>query len=666
MAFGECANRQRTYLLNSLKRHLAYNVGAAGASRVKIMCLLVMICGLIACDERPHFDADAGMNDSGSACREGVECTDLDATRCDGSVLEKCTRVDDCLVWSTVETCDTGVCYESACHECGGVSGGFFDQVISVDGQTRHYYLNVPSSYVCGQAAPLWVDFHGTGSLNALAGQYPETNFGQQEILSVATEQGAIVVRPRSLSRKQGAQDIYQWDTTPTDEAQNVRFTEVLVEDLEKRFTLSREKRFASGFSTGSNMVLNFAKPEHRHLFRGLAPFGGGVWGSYIPVDTSWFQNTDQAVYFYTGLRDLHHPYANRSRALLSSVIGSEGRVWYRVSHGVHDLRSWSLAEMWDFWDERTIPAKVSTLDIFVELDHDDPQWSAVTSLFNVDDTSFAATTTDGKLHVVNYDEKPAVISTTDILTGVGLSTYQTPAGGCVDGMGTTYIASGSSIAQLTDGSWSVTNLDVTFSHKAGLNHMVDANCETEGVFLGGASDLIYLKGDGSPPQSLAPTDPDWLAPIFVNGGSDGGASTKVLAAPFAGYLVETSDGSVVDKVNLQDYALDIVAVADGYVVVGHNGLIVNLKLTLDTLEVVQSRRIGEHDWSRVAVSPDGLGVAAVAPTGGVALSADGGKSWTLPAPSNETPLHDALWLSDTKVVFAGEAGVIFALDVDA
>ena len=266
-------------------------------------------------------------------------------------------------------TCDTLVCegdafcFAGVCHPCDLEPGAFSDQVLADgdDEEDRYFFLYVPDGLRCGEPIPLLVDFHGTAS-----GERPEEAYQLESLEAMAEAEGAIVVRPRSRSSEEGSfGQIYRWDQNPGDIARNVRFTERLVEALSVRFQIDPARRYASGFSSGSNMSAQFFDEEKLGLFQGIAPIAGGLFSTSEADIGSLAGDGAPRVYASTGYRD----YLLTSQRDLLDELESNGlpaeRLWLRELNTGHDLFPWHFAEIFAFLDRGERPAD----------DGLDPQW---------------------------------------------------------------------------------------------------------------------------------------------------------------------------------------------------------------------------------------------------------------------------------------------------
>jgi poly(3-hydroxybutyrate) depolymerase len=230
---------------------------------------------------------------------------------------------------------------------CTAARGTLHSQVLTKgDGvQDRYYWLHVPSSYDC-TAIPMLVDFHGTATDQPVP---PEEAYQTDALIAFSEANGVIVARPRSRSSVFGGVNMYRWDENPGDLGLNVKYADNLVAALEMTYAIDPARVYASGFSTGSNMVAQFlADPSSP--FHGIAPIAGGNWaGTPFPN-----LSNGPRVWMSTGYRDYLWPYARGMLAQLAAAGLPAERVELRHTGGGHDLYPWHFDELWQFLDGGT------------------------------------------------------------------------------------------------------------------------------------------------------------------------------------------------------------------------------------------------------------------------------------------------------------------------
>lgn len=240
---------------------------------------------------------------------------------------------------------------------CDVRHGAYRDQrLVAGDGQEdRYYWLYIPTSYRCDDA-PLLVDFHGTASGRA------EEAYGTEGVIALAEAHGVIVARPRSRSKLWNGYALYQWDINPGDLERNELFAKLLVAELTDLYEIDETRIYASGFSSGSNMVAQFAA-DASSPFAGIAPIAGGPWQA-LPLGT---QDDGPRVYLATAYRDYLWPYA-RQFALDIADAGLPGeRLLVRRSGGGHELYAWHFAELFAFLDRGERPERTAIVAPWTE-----------------------------------------------------------------------------------------------------------------------------------------------------------------------------------------------------------------------------------------------------------------------------------------------------------
>lgn len=232
---------------------------------------------------------------------------------------------------------------------CAAPRGELHAQVLAGgDGvEDRVYWLYVPASYACSQAAPLLVDFHGT------AGDEPEVAYQTPAAIAFAEANGVIVARPRSRSRTFNGYALYQWDANTGDIARNREYAKRLVAELEARYAIDPARVYASGFSSGANMAAQFLT-DAQSPFAGLAPIAGGDWTTRAAYPSL---ADGPRLYLATGYRDYLWGYAASTDAAARAAGLPADDILVRRTGGGHDLYAWHFDELWQFLDAGERPA---------------------------------------------------------------------------------------------------------------------------------------------------------------------------------------------------------------------------------------------------------------------------------------------------------------------
>jgi predicted esterase len=134
-------------------------------------------------------------------------------------------------------------------------------QTLSVDGETRSYYLDLPSDYdPAGPPKPLIIAYHGTG------GSYQAwlDDYRLREVVG----DGAILVYPDARPNAAG---IKQWNF-----ADDFRMFEELLAQLPANLVFDRDRIFVTGHSSGGGFT-NEIGCRYGDRIRAIAPVAGGL-----------------------------------------------------------------------------------------------------------------------------------------------------------------------------------------------------------------------------------------------------------------------------------------------------------------------------------------------------------------------------------------------------
>lgn len=237
---------------------------------------------------------------------------------------------------------------DAGAFPCEGQPGTFDQQSLTIGGEVRSYFLHVPDDYRCDRPMPVLVDFHGT------AGERPEVAYRNEGLVALAEAEDFILLRPRSRSSTTSLGPIYRWDQNPGDLEKNRAFVRALLADLGARYHLSRERTYATGFSSGTNMAAQFlAEPDP--IFFGYGFLAGGLWNDPGIGDVEFGPNPPR-IYASTGYRDYLYFAQRRLLEALYEAGLSPLRIHARESDTGHELYDWQYAELWDWIDEDQRP----------------------------------------------------------------------------------------------------------------------------------------------------------------------------------------------------------------------------------------------------------------------------------------------------------------------
>ncbi|MDQ1246920.1 MAG: polyhydroxybutyrate depolymerase [Actinomycetota bacterium] len=148
--------------------------------------------------------------------------------------------------------------------------GATATRTVSVDGNDRSYLIHVPPGYDPAMPTPSVVTFHGMGT-NAFL------QLANSGILASADANGYVVLAP------EGQSGLWQLPTGEGDDAADtpeLSYLDAVTADADASLCLDPARRYASGMSMGSAMVLVLAcQPE-----RTYAAFGGVGASFYRPI----------------------------------------------------------------------------------------------------------------------------------------------------------------------------------------------------------------------------------------------------------------------------------------------------------------------------------------------------------------------------------------------
>ena len=156
----------------------------------------------------------------------------------------------------------------------GAARGATPDATLDVDGVRRGYRLHVPASWDRTQPVPLLLVFHGAGSDAA------DIAYGSG-FDAFADAAPMLVAYPEAL---RGRFDV---DPPAGRASGDVRFVDLLVEQLRARFPVDARRIYASGFSNGAAFCHRLAADRPR-LLAAIGPVAGylapGLPAATVPV----------------------------------------------------------------------------------------------------------------------------------------------------------------------------------------------------------------------------------------------------------------------------------------------------------------------------------------------------------------------------------------------
>jgi poly(3-hydroxybutyrate) depolymerase len=500
----------------------------------------------------------------------------------------------------------------------------------TVDGETRYYWLHIPQSYQC-ESTPVLVDFHGT------AGDKPEVAYQTEALEAFSEAHGVIVVRPRSRSSLEGGYAIYRWDENPGDLATNVTYTKQLVGELEQAYTIDAQRIYASGFSSGSNMVAQFIG-DPGSPFAGLAPIAGGWW-TKTPVASL---ADGPRIYMSTGYRDYLWPYA---RDLIEDVA-AEGlpadRLTVRHTGGGHDLYAWHFDELWQWLDDKRGFGDEPLA----------PGWTAET-VESPDDITVLAR--DGSTLLAagahGHVWKRGATGWT-----VDLSRDTADYSALCVGSSSALVGGNFTAVERSTDSWGADESLPDYGQQFGQGWVNAADCRDDGsiAVVGYWSSAIRTGSTWSRLQASTPYGVD--AQLAGVASTPGGAT---IVAGYYDYIGRAGDGETVTQPMSHGITAEWwngVATAGGrFWVVGDNGSIVT---SVDDGMTWTPQTSGTTENLYAVTFVDANHGAAVGRRGTVLVTSDGGTTWTL-RPLGRDIFLGGVAIDDTTITVAGEGGLI-------
>ncbi|WP_303922009.1 PHB depolymerase family esterase [Draconibacterium sediminis] len=136
---------------------------------------------------------------------------------------------------------------------------------VEVDGLERNYELFVPENYSEGNDYPVVFVLHGGGGK---AGRMPR--FTKYRFNELAERDGFIAVYPNGYKKGWNDGDRDTLAVARRLNIDDVGFFDVLIDDLDKKLSIDRDRVFACGISNGGFMVQRLAL-ERSEVFKAIA-----------------------------------------------------------------------------------------------------------------------------------------------------------------------------------------------------------------------------------------------------------------------------------------------------------------------------------------------------------------------------------------------------------
>lgn len=532
---------------------------------------------------------------------------------------------------------DGGAPEAAAPPPCSGKPGTFHDVPFDSGGETRHYWLHVPASYRCDKPAALVVDFHGTG----FGGDKDkvEESWATPELASAADDLGFIVLRPRSRAKAMNGGYVYQWDINPGDVAKNKAFASELVADLRTRYNVQSARIYATGFSNGPGMAVQFLADEPS-LFHGYGLVAGGV---NTPVARSTKFGADAPrIYTMTGFRDYMLVAKDGLDALLRKYAFPADHLFDREADTGHEVYGWHFREAFSWMDRGERPAAGSPKAGWVsEIGAGN---ESIVEIAEGPQGALVAVGARGGIYgrVAGAWTSKASIPTIAPLTDLCF---------LADGRG--FAAGHGHLAATDDGvTWRVLDPLPEFgTPQFGYTYATTVGCLGTRVTVGGVWSAA-TSTDGGKTWSPAETSKAFLSAVRAS-------PSGWLATGYWNYAARSSDGSAFSQVTLpgetQWWNDGVLATASRAFVVGEGG-------------AIATSGDGGATWTRIAsptkedlyaITFRGARGAAVGAHGAVIVTADGGTTWTDRSTGTDGFIGAARFVDDVTLVVGGEKGTI-------
>lgn len=196
---------------------------------------------------------------------------------------------------------------------------GYYNMFLEYQGAARGYILVIPTSYKHGKAAPLILVFHGAGQdANTFATR-------RDDLRALADREGFLLVFPQATEINGKT----RWWPLPAQagvlSANDLGFTNRLLEDLQAALSVDTRRIYAAGFSSGGAFV-HFLGAQTRNVFAGLAAVASSL-GTSEPGSAALLLPPQPQqpipILLINGLQDPYHPWeggVNSAGAQVTSV----------------------------------------------------------------------------------------------------------------------------------------------------------------------------------------------------------------------------------------------------------------------------------------------------------------------------------------------------------
>jgi poly(3-hydroxybutyrate) depolymerase/photosystem II stability/assembly factor-like uncharacterized protein len=520
--------------------------------------------------------------------------------------------------------------------------GALHAQTLTVSGETRYYFVYVPTTYSCAHAWPLLVDFHGTGAAST-PDTAVEEYYAQDELVALAEQQGFIVARPRSRYANESGQLLFRWDENTGDLTKNVAFTRALVPALAAKWRIDPARTYTSGFSNGTNMAMQFFGDA---LFHGFAVIGGGEWNTpaHVPTDGA-------RIYATTGYRDYMYQYLRQMRSFLDAHQYAADRMWQRETDTGHVLYGWHFAELWAWLDRGEKPA-AGNLAAGWTRETLTPGAPSLIQLAKAQDGSMLAAGALGTL----WRRDASGWQRTAQLTS-GFAPNFTDLCVLANGHG---VAIGEGVVAETsdDGAhWTVGAQVPEFGGmNFGFSYLNGLGCAS-GAIVGAGYWSAAKSSDGNSWAGVTMDEGSYAAQVAAVHVSDGGTW---LASGYYSYLARSSDGSTFTESNApvsREWWNGIASAAGGrWWVVGEAG---GILASTDDAQTFLAQTAPRGDDLYAVAFYDAQHGMAVGAHGAALLTTNGGTTWQDVSTGLDGFLGDVAWLDAQTALVVGQGGTV-------
>ena len=424
---------------------------------------------------------------------------------------------------------------------------------------------------------------------------------------------------------------------------------------LALQYRIDPARVYASGFSNGTNMALQF-------LGDPMTPFS-----AYALVEGGLFVNVDgdpphgpfgadaPRIYATTGYRDYIYDTMEDLFEYLTAHQYPDARLWARQTDSAHELYGWDYVEFFSWMDQGKKPGPSGTLSA---------SWTRET----------AFTSTDGLTHMASG------LGGVVVATGTGGDLWQRSAAGawtqsahidstipvytdlCIQPSGHGIaIGQQGAVAETTNGgaTWSATaSVPEYDTEDFGFSYLTSVACSSTNIVGGGLWSAAISSNGGQ----------SWKAGSMSNDGYPAQVATVAVSAAgtwiaggYYDYIGRSTDGTTFTLVSptgpIYQWYTGVASAPGGqWWIVGEEGAI--LHSTDDGMTWVQQVSPVSDDFYAVAFANAQVGIA-VGRVGQAVVTTNGGSTWEDVSTGLNVFLSGAVWLDAQTALVGGEAGTV-------